>query len=75
MVGILLFTYMSDNYGRKYAFIRSWILTTLGVGLMICSNNLILILIGNFFFGIGGMVATFIIVLLLNESSGIKIIK
>mmetsp|Transcript_20674 Transcript_20674/g.2772 ORF Transcript_20674/g.2772 Transcript_20674/m.2772 type:complete len:89 (-) Transcript_20674:324-590(-) len=69
MLGLILFTFISDNKGRKYALTMAWFLASLGSILFIVSKSLISIYIGNVFIGIGGQASLAIITIFLNENS------
>ena len=53
MVGLLVVTFMADNYGRKLSLIVSWGICVFGSLLVIMNENIISVSIGLFLSGFG----------------------
>lgn len=53
LVGYVIFSYFSDNFGRKKAMVFSWASTLLGLIFLCFSNSLIVVAIGLFLTGAG----------------------
>ena len=52
-IGLIVFSFFSDNYGRKKSIIISWIIFTFGTILIVLSEELVLGGIAMFLIGVG----------------------
>lgn len=71
LVGYLVISIFSDNWGRRKTFILSWGITCLGAILLLFSNSILMAGIGLFFAGLGSDSAlniTMVIVIEVYES-------
>lgn len=69
MIGLIIFMYISDNYGRKLSLTIAWGVGSFGAILFIVTNNIWVIFIGYFLIGVGTSPATYIDVVIINEMS------
>ena len=53
MFGLLVVTFMADNYGRKMSLIISWGICVVGSILVVLNENIISVAIGLFLSGFG----------------------
>lgn len=53
LVGYILFSFYSDNYGRRITLIIAWGLATIGSLVVLFSQNLVMASIGMFLLGAG----------------------
>ena len=52
-IGLVVFSFFSDNYGRKKSIIFSWIIFTFGTILIVLSEELVLGSLAMFLVGVG----------------------
>jgi MFS family permease len=52
-VGYILFSFYSDNYGRRIALLVAFSIATIGTIIMVCSFNLPVVALGLFLLGAG----------------------
>ena len=53
LVGYIIFSFYSDNYGRRITMLIAWGIATVGSLIILFSQNLVMVSIGMFMLGAG----------------------
>lgn len=73
MIGLFLFMWVGDNYGRKTSIGIAWTTAAVGGILIVITESLPVVYIGLFLSGLGVTPTNFIESILINESNCKKI--